>query len=318
LLARILVSCALLFAFGSVPAQLIGPAASVNGEMISRDKVQAQVDLMIEQRGMNYGGITHPDFFKQLQGEVVDQLIAQELLWQEVQRRQFVASDDTVDRRLQQIKDEFDSEVAFLFRIESGGFTEITYREDIRQQLSLQRMVSESIVPAIVISNKDVGDFYSENIDKMKIPVEVRARHILLRPDSSDVETMNATRERLEKILAEAREGADFATLATEYSQAPSAPDGGDLGFFGRGQMVEAFEQVAFRLKPGEISIIVSTQFGLHIIKVEENRGGQTVSVAQADEKIRSYLVQQELQSEMEILVDSLREEGEVDVFLNL
>jgi peptidyl-prolyl cis-trans isomerase C len=318
LIKRLLTGGIVSLAVGSVAAQLVGPAATVNDENISRDKVQAQVDLLIEQRGMNYGGITHPSFFKELQSEIVEQLITQELLWQEAQRRQFVVQDESIDLRLEQIKGDFDTERAFLFKIEAGGFTEETYRADIQQQLSVERMVSEDIAPGIIISDKDIGDFYAANIDKMKIPVEVRARHILLKPDSSDAEVLKATRESLEKILSEVREGADFAALAMEYSQAPSAPAGGDLGFFGRGQMVGPFEDAAFELPPGEISDVVQTQFGYHIIKVEERRGGETVPIEEADAQIRSYLTQQTLQSEMEILVEDLREEADVEIFLAL
>ena len=307
----------LLFFAGSVCAQLFGPALTINGEDVSREKLQAQVDHMINQRGLNSGGITQPAAFKQIQEEVVDQLIVQELLWQEAKRRDFVVEDEFVDERLQQMKSGFDTELAFLFKIQAGGFTEETYREDIRQQVSVQRMISRGIAPKIAVSDEDVERFYEQNISEMRRPVEVHARHILIKAESADTEAIQSARAEIDSILVDIRAGKDFVELATTRSQAPSAPRGGDLGYFAPGQMVAPFEKAAFALQPGEVSEVVQTQFGYHIIRLENRRGGDIAPVEVVAEKIRAYLGQQKLQTEVEILVTRLREEGDVGIFLN-
>ena len=303
---------------GSAWAQLFGPAVTINGENISRDKLQAQVDHMINQRGLNSGGITQPAVFKQIQQEVVDQLIVQELLWQEAKRRNFIVEDEFVDTRLQEMKSGFDTEQAFQFKIQAGGFTEETYREDIRQQVSVQRMISEGIAPGISISDEEVEIFYEANMDQMQRPVAVHARHILIKPESAKPEAQQVAKDEASEILAEIRAGADFVKLATERSQAPSAPQGGDLGYFGPGQMVEPFEKAAFVLQPGETSDVVHTQFGYHIIKVEDRRDSETLPVEAVADKIMAYLTQQKLQTEVETLVATLRQWGNVEIFLNL
>ena len=307
-----------LFFAGSAWAQSFGPAVTINGENIPRDKFQAQVDHMINQRGLNSGGITQPAVFKQIQQEVVDQLIVQELLWQEAKRRNFIVEDEVVNERLQQMKSKFDTEQAFQFKIQAGGFTEETYREDIRQQVSVQRMISQGIASGISISDEDVEDFYKTNIDQMQRPIAVHARHILIKPASTDPEALQAAKDEADKILAEIRAGGDFVKLATDRSQAPSAPQGGDLGYFGAGQMVEPFEKAAFSLQQGEISELVQTQFGYHIIRLEDRRGGDTAPVEDVADQIRAYLGQQKLQSEVETLVMTLRNVGEVQTFVNL
>jgi peptidyl-prolyl cis-trans isomerase C len=299
-------------------AQISQYAVTVNDEGITRTFIQAQVDTLVNQRGINYGGITQPDAYKQMQREVVEQLIAQELLWQEAQRREFVADDEMVDARLEQIKAEFDSPLAFRFKIEESGFTETSYREDVTRKLSVQRMITDGIAPGISVSDEEVEDFYNENLERMQRPPEVHARHILITPASSEPDVLEAARQEIEAILAEIRNGADFETVARERSQAPSAPEGGELGYFGRGQMVPPFEKAAFALEPGEVSDIVQTQFGYHIVKVEDRRGGETAPLDQATDSIRAYLTQQRLQSEVETLVTTLRDEGDVEIFLNL
>jgi peptidyl-prolyl cis-trans isomerase C len=297
-------------------AQLSNPALSINGEDIGREKVQAQVDHLITQRGMNYGGITQPRAFKQVQQEVVDQLIVQELLWQEARRRDFVVEDLFVDERPAQMKSGFATEQAFLFKIQAGGFTEETYREDIRQQVSVQRMISQGLAPDISVSQAEVGEFYESNLDQMQKPIEVHARHILIKPAADDAEAHIAAEAKIGGILAEIREGVDFVELATERSDAPSAPQGGDLGYFREGQMVPSFEKAAFALEPGEVSDTVQTQFGFHLIKVEDRRGGETVPIEEVTDKIQTYLAQQKLQVEVEALIVSLREAGDVEIFL--
>ena len=291
---------------------------TINGKNISRDKLQAQVDHLINQRGLNSGGITQPALFKQIQQEVVDQLIVQELLWQEAKRRNFIVEDEFVNERLRQMKSGFDTEQAFQFKIQAGGFTEETYREDIRQQVSVQRMISQGIAPSISISDEEVENFYEANMDQMHRPVAVHARHILIKPESAEPEAQQAAKDEAGEILAEIRAGEDFVKLATDRSQAPSAPQGGDLGYFGPGKMVEPFEKAAFALQPGETSEVVQTQFGYHIIRLEDRRGGDTAPVEEVADKIRNYLSQQKLQSEVETLVTTLRNESDVEIFLNL
>lgn len=307
----------LLIIASSGRAQIFGPAVTINGEELSREKVQAQVDHMINERGLSSGGITQPAVFKQIREQVVDQLIVQELLWQEAQRRDFVVEDELVDERLEQMKSGFETELAFLFKIQAGGYTEETYREDIRQQESVKRMISQGISSGISISDEDVEHFYNTNIDQMQEPLSVRARHILITPKSTASADHQAAREQAENILADIRDGADFVELATNRSEGPSAAGGGDLGYFGPGQMVPAFEQAAFALQPGALSEVVQTRFGYHVIRLEDRRGGETVSLEEAADQIRSHLGQLALQHAVELLVTTLRDEGKVEIFLN-
>jgi len=152
----------------------------------------------------------------------------------------------------------------------------------------------------------------------MQRPLALHARHILIKPGSADPEAQRIAKDEADKILAEIRAGEDFIKLATDRSQAPSAPRGGDLGYFGVGQMVEPFEKAAFALHKGETSEVVQTQFGYHIIRLEDRRGGDTAPVEEVADKIRTYLGRQKLQSEVETLVMTLRNESEVNTFVNL
>ncbi len=149
-------------------------------------------------------------------------------------------------------------------------------------------------------SAEDIERYYQQHRDRYIIPEKRRARHILIRTGESDSEeSIAAKRKTMEEILKKARAGDDFATLAKEFSEDPgSAAQGGDLGFFTRGQMVKPFEDAAFALKKGEVSDIVRTPFGFHIIKLEAIQPAQTTSIDKARGEIIDALRQQKRKSE--------------------
>lgn len=142
---------------------------------------------------------------------------------------------------------------------------------------------------------------------------EVRARHILFQlPADAPQAARDSVKRLAEQVHAQAVGGADFAELAKKYSSDGSAQQGGDLGYFGRGQMVPAFENAAFALQPGQVSGIVESPFGYHIIKLEDKR--QTALAADQKDRFRAYLVQHNQQAGVQRFVDSLTKAVNVQV----
>ncbi len=148
------------------------------------------------------------------------------------------------------------------------------------------------------VSDADAKQIYDEKISKMKPEQEVHARHILVE-----------TKEEAEEVIKRLKNGEDFATVADEKSKDTNAK-GGDLGFFTRGQMLKPFEDAAFALEPGQISEPVQTQFGWHVIKVEEKRDQPLPSYAEVKEAIMAQLIQQKAQQ----VVTNLRDTATIDV----
>ena len=141
----------------------------------------------------------------------------------------------------------------------------------------------------------------------------MRASHILIGvPQGADAVTKDAARKRAEGVLKQVKAGKDFAALAKEHSQDPgSAVQGGDLGFFPRGQMVGPFDEAAFTLAPGAISDLVETQFGFHIIRVVEKQAARTVPLEEVKPKLDEFLLNQNKQRETQAFVDRLEGEGQ-------
>jgi peptidyl-prolyl cis-trans isomerase D len=137
------------------------------------------------------------------------------------------------------------------------------------------------------VGEAEVESFYNLNRDRYSAPEKRKARHILIKTAEGDSEeALSKKRERAGQVLELAKSGEDFAELAKQYSEGPSGPGGGDLGTFSRGRMVRPFEDTAFALKEGEISDIVETQFGYHVIKVEKIEPARTKPLAEVRDSI--------------------------------
>ena len=143
-----------------------------------------------------------------------------------------------------------------------------------------------------------------------------RRLHIILVDETADAATKKKATDEAQSVLKQARSGADFAELAKKHSADGSAQQGGDLNFFTRGQMVPAFDQAAFALKPGEISDIVTTQFGYHIIKVTEHRPASTVPFEQVSARIKDFLTEQQKQQKADAFIQSLKQKAKIEVLV--
>ncbi|MBW2709580.1 MAG: SurA N-terminal domain-containing protein, partial [Deltaproteobacteria bacterium] len=141
------------------------------------------------------------------------------------------------------------------------------------------------------ITEKEIESYYEYNAKVYSQPKQVKARHILFKVEQDDTEEVkNNVKERAEKVLEKARKGEDFAALAEEYSEGPSKSQGGDLGYFETGQMEPPFEEAAFSLKTGEISDLVQTRFGYHIILVEDIKAAGMTPLEEVREDILAAL----------------------------
>ncbi|MGV8074953.1 MAG: SurA N-terminal domain-containing protein [Syntrophobacteraceae bacterium] len=169
------------------------------------------------------------------------------------------------------------------------------YMDSEKRKFSYVLFKPDDFQGDVQVTEDDVRNYYEDHPSKFHHEAEVKARHILLAvKEGGSQEEVAKVKSDAEKVLAEVKKGADFAELAKKHSQDPgSSKNGGDLGYFGRGQMVEAFADVAFSLKPGEISDLVLTPFGFHIIKVEDLRPEKTTTLDEVKAQIETTLKQE-------------------------
>jgi peptidyl-prolyl cis-trans isomerase D len=187
------------------------------------------------------------------------------------------------------------------------------YRRPERIRLAGFALRGSDFDEGLTASEEELKEYYAAYEERYQAPQQVKASHILFKvPEGSSPEEEKELRERAEFVLGKVAEGADFAALAKEFSQDSSGPEGGSLGYFGRGEMVPAFEEAAFALAPGEVSDVVRSQFGFHVIKVEDVREAgsrpfedvraEVEKALLADEKVR--LVSERVEKVNEELFD--------------
>jgi peptidyl-prolyl cis-trans isomerase C len=141
--------------------------------------------------------------------------------------------------------------------------------------------------------------------------------HILVMVAPQATEEQKATaREKLKEVQDKLGKGEDFEALAKQYTEGPSAAKAGDLGNFSRGQMVPPFEEVAFSLKAGEVSDIVETRFGYHLIKVVDKKPGSTTSYEEVKDNLKQYMKQQKVQEQIKLYLEELQKQAKVERFI--
>lgn len=307
------------FGLNTALAQDFNLVAKVNGEGISRDRLQTRVDAAMQQRGSNYGGVTQPRQLKRLQRQVLEQLIAQELLWQAAERSGVVVTADELDKALAETRQSYPSERAFTQDLERNAFTTETFREDLRRKMSARKWVYATLAGEINVSDAEVHDFYVANRVRFVQPERINARHVLIKVASdADATTTEAARREIERILEQARAGADFAGLAKQHSQGPNASQGGELGFLPRGKLVRPLEDAAFALEVGEISNVVRSKFGFHVIQLVARRDGQAVPEQQVAASIRQHLFETKFLEAIAEHVRTLRQQASVEILIPL
>lgn len=212
--------------------------------------------------------ITTENLFQAIQSMPREQMMQ---FGQPEQRRQLVH--EMVLRELLYLdaKDQhMDEEEAFIQQVEET-------KEILLKQYAIQKLLAD-----VKVEEEEAKAYYDGHPQSFVAPPQVRARHILVEEE-----------EKARAILNEIKDGRDFAEAAKEYSTCPSKERGGDLGFFSPGQMVKEFDEVAFSLEEGELSHIVKTQFGYHVIQVEEKKESQPQSFEQVKDQLKQFLLRQ-------------------------
>lgn len=296
-----------------VPPELPEVLARVDGEPISRADFERAVKNIEGRAGGPVPAERRDEIFR----EILDQLVAYRALVQESRARKVTVADPEVEARIEAIRKQFPDEGAFSKALADRGLSLDRLRADTREELLVAKLVEAEVTPQIDVKESDIKDFYDKNPERFQQPEQVRASHILIRlPEGGSAEQKKAARAKAEDVLAQVKAGGDFAALARQHSQDGSAPQGGDLNFFQRGQMVPAFEEAAFALQPGQVSGVVESPFGFHIIKVTERRPARTVPLAEVAPRIGQFLTQQQQQQKTEAFINAVKARHKIEMLI--
>ena len=296
-----------------VPQQIPPIVARVNDEEIPRTDFERAVKIL-EARA---GGPVPAERRDEILRGVLDGLVTYRMLFQEAHRRSLDATEQEVQERVAQARQQFPTQQAFSDALKQRGMDPKQFERDARSDIAVGKLMQAEAATAQLVGENDAKEFYDKNPDRFKQPEAVRASHIFKRvAPGADAATKQKARAALEPVLKQVQSGGDFAALARKYSDDGSAQAGGDLNYFQHGQMVPEFEKVAFALKPGETSGIVESQYGFHIIRVTDHRSDRVMPFPDVKAQIADYLKQQRQQERTSALIEQLKAKSKIEILM--
>ena len=307
----------------ATPASVDKVIATVNSTNITESLVQRRIDVRYKATLARLAEQS-PQLAAQ-QEKVLRQNVANDLVTEVLLDEQAKQANITVTE--EELKAEMTKQLAtqnppmtmeqYQKNVEAQGFDFQGMKGLLMQRMKYNKLLDAKFATTLTVTEADAKKYYDENPKQFQTPEQVRASHILIStaatdPNADPNQVKARAKQKAEELLKKVKEGADFATLAKENSSCPSKAQGGDLGSFPRGQMVKPFEDAAFALKVGQVSDVVETQFGYHIIKVTERQDPNQVPFEKNKAQIVEQLSQQKRMEAIRKYIESLKQGAKV------
>ena len=282
--------------------------AKVNDKIITQSELEERV--FVKMMSLQKSGIQPIPSKEKLMYDELVQMIDERLLIDSGRKLGLKIDDESVTKAIDEIKLSnglSDSELEQMLQAESKTVED--YRNKIRDQILISRVVGYEVRKRATVSTEEIEGYYSEHLKDYWIPEKLQLRHILfLMDDTLSEGDIHIKKQKARLALKKIRSGENFVAVAKELSEDISASTGGDLGEIERGKMVPEFEKAAFLLKEGEVSGLVKTPYGLHIIKVDKKISGQTLPLDQVRDQIENLFKDKKLKSEYEKYLAELKQ----------
>lgn len=290
--------------------------ATVNGQAIFKHEVEVAVRQFLQKVGKD------PDyFFTQVKdtavyNQAVDWLISIRLLAQEADRSNIKVEAAEIDAAVNRFKRTFASEQKFQDFLMQNHLTPETFAANLADELKVQKLLDQKVTSQVGdISDDEALQYYNDHGEKYLQPERIRVHHILLKvTDPKDDKQVQIAQNKAQRILEKIKKGGNFESLARQNSEDPSAFKGGDLGFFAKGDMIKEFEDAAFNLKVGEVSNLVRTPLGFHIIRLDERQASDKVPFNEVRLEIRNQLKQERSNRLFENYVSTLKAKAKIRI----
>lgn len=281
-------------------------AAKVNGEKISTEQLEQQLDQLKKQYPNMFEGADGEGRLLDFKQRLLDNLINQKLIEQAAKDKGIKISDADIKKQIDQLKAGFKDDAQFKDALKSAGMTEAALTEQIRQQLMTQKLI-ESLSADQKVTEADIKDYYAANKSQFFQKESKRASHILFKVED---------KKKAAAVLARIENGEDFSTLAKANSiDTATAAKGGDLGWPSVTYVPE-FQAALDKLNKGEMSGLVQTPYGWHIIKVTDERKGSQQSLAEVKSQIEQIIIQQRKADSYQKFLNDLRKKAEIDILV--
>jgi len=294
--------------------------AKVNGDEIVFGDIQAQLQQMLSQVPQNIPPQAIQQQLPAMMNRILNGIVTEKLLKDKVEEADIKVTQKDVDEQIEEIKEQMPEGQNLEDILKMQGMTMDKLREQVKESLPIKKLIDKNVGEPKEPTQEEIKEFYEQNKDSFVQPEAVTARHILIGFDEDDDDDSKAKKLEEIKVIRKkiVDEDADFSEMAKEHSTGPTGSRGGSLGQFQRGQMVPAFEEVAFSIDIDKVSEPVETQFGYHLITVDEREEEKTVPIEEAEDRIATYLKQQDQQGKIQEYIEGLRDEADIEMVKNL
>ncbi len=250
--------------------------------------------------------------------KILDQIIEEKLIDQEVRKIGFKATPKEVEATIEVIKKSNNATQEDLEKaLARDGITFETFKKEIEKRILRMRFISVMIKVDSNVGDKELLEFYKKNLERYRTNEVYRPGHILfLVPKEATPEEVSRIRKKCEGVLDKIKKGEDFGEMALLYSEDPSSKDRGDLGYFKKGELLPAFEREALSLRVGEVSGIVRTEHGFHIIKLLDRKGGAPPSFEEIKDKVKADYMEREMEKALKQYLTKLKEKSIIEIKL--
>ena len=289
--------------------------AKVNGFEVNKQAVGFELDRLVRfymSHGMTMQEIK--DNLPKLQEKALDQAIGARLLLERSQQLDIAVSAADIDAEVAKVVEQVGGEENFRKALAAQNITDEAFRKELEKGARVNKLVEQACTGVEEPTEQEVTDFYEAHKSEYVSEPKVLCQHILVKvEDNSTSDEKSAAFEKILAIKDRIAAGGNFAEEAQKHSDCPSGREGGSLGWFGPGMMVPEFDKVAFEMKKGEVSGVVTTQFGYHIIYKADEKGGGEQTLVDVHDQIKDYLRHGARGKAVDAFVAELREKAEIE-----
>lgn len=283
--------------------------AVVNGQEISAEAVNFELDRLVRfymGHGMTMAEIRQN--LPKLEAKALDQAIGAKLLLDQAQRLDIPVTEKDIDAEVARVVQQVGGEENYKKALAAQGISEADFRKELEKGARVNMLVNQACAHVADPTEDEVTAFYEAHKSEYVEPHQVLCQHILVK--GSNDAALDKIKEIRERIV---NDKADFAEEAKKHSDCPSGAQGGSLGWFGRGMMVPEFDKAAFEMKKGEVSGVVTTEFGYHIIYKADEKGGGQQTIVDVHDQIKDLLRHEARGKAMDAYVAELREKATIE-----
>jgi peptidyl-prolyl cis-trans isomerase SurA len=308
------------WAISAVQALMIDRiVARVNDDVITLSELQEEGLPLFERLRENYTGKELEYQVQRAEREFLDQLILKRLQLQYAGQIGITAAENEINAALKDVLTRNNlTQEQLTELLTREGLTLQDYKDRLREQIILARLMNQAVRSRVSVDAGEVEAYYRAHRDEFNQPAQVRVRHIFFRLEPGATRPQaDAVQAHAAQVLEEAKNESDFSALARRYSEDATAPNGGDLGLIGRGQALPEFEEAIFALKEGDISDVIRTPNGLHIVKVEAFAKGSERPFSEIKAEIERRLLQEKIEQRFQAWTSELKDRAFIEISLH-